>query len=228
MPVVTFSTRTVEVGWFGAPAASKKKSSKKTVSNSKATKTIKRQPNKLWLIAAGSFLLAFIILGLVWRTFTGPNYGQVAKFSQEATSKTALPNYTTLSTNYYSLNYPENYSQAGADISPAGVLDQKTLVSPDGQTKAVISINAAPYGGITLDSGYQNLVKQSDRYKFTNQYYHGEAIVIASGTKPPSESAALWLHNGFILTIKLSSATASQATLEQQLKDMLASVQFQD
>lgn len=216
VPVVTFSTRVIEIG--GLPS----KASGKTKPGAKSKKL-----SRNWLIAGAVVVILLVFALSLWRGISGPNYGDIAKISQDTSRNTALPSYTTLSTNYYTVNYPENYKQQASDINPAGVIDKKTLASHDGQTTIDITVKAAPYGGITEDSNYMFYVKNQPKYKLSNKYYHGEAVDLASSTVKPAEAAGMWLHNGFVITVKVASANLSQRAVDQRLKDLLTSIQFQ-
>mgnify|MGYP000111889622 CR=1 FL=1 len=213
LPVVKFSTKTVELG-------RQKKSSE--------SQTAKKLKPKLYATLA--VLLLFSLAGLyVWRTLSSPNIGKVAITNSYPSPTARLPEYTTLTTNYYSLNYSESYTQQPAQLAPAGILDYKKL-SKDlgagaGFSNIEITIKTAPDGGITLDSTYDYYLKKQDRFKFSNKYYHGEAIVIVKNIKGPPETAGLWLHGSFLMIIKITTPDKQQA-IDTELKDILSSVQW--
>jgi hypothetical protein len=212
-PVVNFSLKTVEIG--------------KTAQYGQRSAIWHKPP-----VLITATIVGLILVGaLLWRSLNGPNYGQVAVLSPDTTPTTKLPEYTTLTTNYYSVNYSQRYSQTPSDIPPGGILDQKILAynlgGQSGQSKIEIDIKAAPDGGITLDSVYDFYVKRLDRYKLTNKYYHGEAIDIARSVKGPPETAGMWLHGSFLMIIKLTTPDQKQ-NIDGELKDLLASVQWRD
>jgi hypothetical protein len=61
----------------------------------------------------------------------------------------------------------------------------------------------------------------------SNALYQGEVVDIVKNTKGAPETAAMWLHGGFLMIIKLTTADKSQA-ISGELKDMLASVQWRN
>jgi len=219
VPVVKFRIKTIQLG-------------AKSV-NSSQIKSKPSPPNKRKLfIGLASAVILIIMVGFVWHTLNAPNYGDIAKISPETTSTTKLPEYTTLTTNFYTLNYSERYQQAASNIPPAGVLDQKILAyqlgGQPGQSKIEILVKAAPDGGVTLDSSYDYYLKHPEQFKLSNKYYHGEAVDIARSTKSVSpETTAIWLHDGYLMTIKITTADTQQ-DIDSELKDVLSSVQWRN
>jgi hypothetical protein len=209
VPVVKFSLKTIEVG---RPEGLH----------------IKRR-RKLQLISF-SAVAVIAVAFLVWHSLAGPNYGQVAVISPDTTPTTKLPEYTTLTTNYYSINYSQSYTQQPSDIPPAGILDQKILshgAGQSGQSRIEIDIKAAPDGGITLDSTYDYYLKHQPQFKLSNKYYHGEAIDIARSTTGPPETAGMWLHGSYLMIVKITTPDNKQ-NIDGELKDLLSSVQWVD
>lgn len=213
MPVVKFSTKAVEIG---------------RRPKNHESQTAEKSKRKLYAVLGVVLLLS--LAGLyVWRTLSAPNIGKVAITNSYPSPTTRLPEYTTLTTNYYSLNYSESYIQQPTELAPAGVLDYKML-SRDlgggaGFSIIEITVKSAPDGGITLDSTYDYYLKKQDRFKFSNKYYHGEAIVIVKNTKGPPETAGMWLHRSFLMIVKITTPDKQQA-IDTELKDILSSVQW--
>jgi hypothetical protein len=188
-----------------------------------------KSSRRRWLVPA-AVVTALIIVSLgIWRTLSSPSYGQVAKTTEDTSPKTKLPEYTSLTTNYYTVNYSGRYSQQPTDIPPAGILDQKILAyqlgGQAGQSRFEIDIKSAPDGGITLDSNYIYYQQHPTLYKLSNKLYRGEIVDIAKKTSGSPEEDALWLHGSFLMVIKLTTADKNQA-IDTELKDMLASVQW--
>ena len=166
----------------------------------------------------------------VWHGLGTPNHGTVAIIAPDTTSQTKLPEYTVLTTDFYSLDYSQRYSQVPTDIPGAGLLDQKVLAyklgGQPGQSKIEVDIKAAPDGGITLDSSYIFYTKHSAQYKLSAKYYHGEAIDTArSQTSVPPETAGLWLHGSWLMIVKITTADPHQ-DIDTELKNILTSVQW--
>lgn len=212
LPVIKFSTRAVEIG---------------RRHKSHESQTAKKSKTKLYAVLA--VLLLFGLAGLyVWRTLSSPNIGKVAITNNYPSPTARLPEYTTLTTNYYSLSYSESYTQQPAQLAPAGILDYKKLskdLGGAGSSIIEITVKSAPDGGITLDSTYDYYLKKQDQFKFSNKYYHGEAIVIIKNIKGPPETAGLWLHGSFLMIIKITTPDKQQA-IDTELKDILSSVQW--
>lgn len=215
VPTVSVRLKTIDIGKLSRP-------------NKLDAAPSRRPTGRKRLVAAGLVGL-IIIAGLIWHTLNAPNYGQVAKISPDTTPTTKLPEFTSLTTNFYTINYSERYSQAPTDLPPPGVLDQKVLAyqlpAIAGQSRIEIDIKAAPDGGITLDSTYDYYVKHLSQYKLSNAYYHGEAVDIARSTKGSPETAGMWLHGSFLMVVKLTTPDTSQ-NIDGELKDLLSSVQW--
>ncbi|MBX4201412.1 hypothetical protein KW803_00750 [Candidatus Saccharibacteria bacterium] len=206
-------------------------SSKKHTRGAKTKSAFIFRRSRLFVPAAAVLVVALLI-GLVWRNLSSPNHGQIAVLSAETTPDTKLPEFTTLTTGFYSFNYSQRYNQIPTDIAPAGILDQKILAyklgGQPGQSKIEAIIKAAPYGGITLDSTYDYYLKHGAQYKMSNRLYGGEIVDIAKSKKgQPPETIALWLHNGFLLTVKLTTADVQQK-IDGELNDVLSSVQWRE
>jgi hypothetical protein len=212
VPQVKVSFRTIELG---------------KNSNSSTQKQPTR--NKKLLVSVCTALVVIFIGTIIWRSMASPGHGNIAVLAQDTSSNTPLPEYTSLTTNYYSLNYSERYAQVATDIPPAGVLDYKVLSyklgGQSGESKVQILVKPAPYGGIVLDSTYDYYAKHQQRYKMSNEFYHGEAINVARNLKGSPEAASIWLHDGFLLIIKITTPD-SQQSIDGELKDMLSSVQW--
>lgn len=216
MPVVKFSKRQITIGGGSGPRAA----------SGKAAKTWYRRR----LLPVGGIIILLLAGYLIWHSLGTPGYGTVAVISPDTTSQTKLPEYTTLTTDFYSLDYSERYSQVPTDIPPAGLLDQKILAyklgGQPGQSQIEVDIKAAPDGGITLDSSYDFYAKHLAQYKLSAKYYHGEAIDIArsQGNTPP-ETAGLWLHGSWLMIVKVTTADRHQ-DIDTELKNVLTSVQW--
>lgn len=218
VPVVKFSVRQIEFGNNNAPGRV-------------STRWTGRLNRKRNYILPGVILGAALLIFMIWHSINGPNYGQVAIIGPDTTTASKLPEYTTLTTNYYSLNYSQRYHQVPTDIAPAGLLDQKVLAfqlgGQTGQSEIEVDIKAAPYGGITLDNTYDFYAKHPMQYKMSNKFYRGEAVDIARSIKGQPETTAMWLHNGFIMVAKITTADAKQ-NINTELMDLLSSVQWRD
>lgn len=190
---------------------------------------IKRQRKAVWLLAGGLGILLIAIL--VWRYFSSPNYGQVAVINNQTTPDTHLPEYTALSTNFYTLNYSQRYNQVPTDIAPPGVLDQKILAyqlgGQPGKSQIEINIKAAPYGGIVLDKTYDYYTKHPNQYQLSNNLYQGELVDIAKSKTGKPEAVGMWLHGSFLMTVKITTPDKDQ-DIDGELKDLLASVQWRE
>ena len=212
MPQVKVSFRAVELGGKSSSGSAKKSN----------------KHRRVWSTVA---VLLFVVLAItfVWRSLSSPGHGNIAVLAEDTSNNSALPEYTTLTTNFYSLNYSGRYSQQPTDIPPAGVLDYKVLAfklgGQPGQSKIEVLVKSAPYGGIVLDSAYDYYAKHQDRFKMSNEFYHGEAIDIARSTKGPPEAAGMWLHDGFLLIAKITTPDKVQ-NIDDELKDLLSSVQW--
>jgi len=182
-----------------------------------------------WLVPAAVTALMVGILGYVWHSLGTPGYGDIATLSPETTNQSRLPEYTTLTTAIYSLNYSERYDQDPTDVPPAGIIDYKSLSyklgGQPGRSQIQIIVKAAPYGGIVLDSTYDYYAKHLDKYKLSNKYYHGEAIDIARSKSGAPEAAGLWLHDSYLMVVKITTADKDQ-DIDTELKDILSSVQW--
>jgi hypothetical protein len=216
VPVIKFSKRQVTIGGGRAEP------------NSAAH----QRRLKRWFLPASGIILLLLAAGFIWHNLSTPNHGDIAVIAPDTTAQTKLPEFTTLTTNFYSLNYSERYSQVPTDLTPAGLLDQKVLAynlsGQSGQSKIEVDIKAAPDGGITLDSTYDFYVKHLTQYKLSNKYYHGEAIDIARSVKGvPPETTGMWLHGSWLMVVKLTTADPHQ-NIDGELKDLLASVQWRD
>src|SRR5437868_6046840 len=66
------------------------------------------------LITASAIGLILLSI-LIWHSLNGPNYGQVAVLSPDTTPTTKLPEFTILTTSYYSVNYSQRYNQVPTD-----------------------------------------------------------------------------------------------------------------
>jgi hypothetical protein len=207
VPYLKFATKTIEVGRL----------TKKTPKNAK------------WLVWLSGAIAVLAVAGLVWHNLSSPSNGQVALTTEDASPTTKLPEYTSLTTNYYTVNYSGRYSQQATDIPPAGILDQKILAyqlgGGAGQSQVEIDIKAAPDGGITQESNYISWIQHASQYQISNKLYKGEIVDLAKKTTGSPEQDALWLHNGFVMVIKITSPDRSQ-DISTELKDMLASVQW--
>jgi hypothetical protein len=185
-----------------------------------------------WALPGAIIVGILLIGGFIWHSLGTPNHGDIATIAADTTSQTKLPEYTTLTTNFYSLNYSQRYSQVPTDIPPAGVLDQKILSyklgGQAGQSRIEIDIKAAPDGGITLDSTYDYYAKHLAQFKLDSKYYHGEAIDTArSQAGTPPEAAGLWLHGSWLMIVKITTDDPHQ-NIDAELKDLLSSVQWRD
>ncbi|MBX4197498.1 hypothetical protein KW801_03005 [Candidatus Saccharibacteria bacterium] len=182
-------------------------------------------------MSLASILILLAIVSLIWRNLSSPSVGQVAIANTPTGPTQKLPEYTTLSTNFYSLNYSQRYSQQATDIPPGGVLDQKVLSyklgGQPGNSTIEVLIKSAPYGGITLDSTYDYYLKHQTQFKLSNKFYHGEAIDIARSTKSSPETTGMWLHDSFLMIVKITTPDKSQ-NIDGELKDILTSVQWRD
>jgi hypothetical protein len=218
VPVIKVSLRPVIIGGSGAKPATT------------AKKQVKLR-SKRWILPAAGVIILLLAGYFIWHSLGTPSHGTVAVIAPDTNSQTKLPEYTTLTTNYYSLNYSLRYSQVPADIPAAGLLDQKILAyklgGQPGQSKIEIDIKAAPDGGITLDSNYDYYMKHPAQYKLSAKYYHGEAIDIARSTKGAPETAGLWLHGSWLMIVRVTTADPHQ-NIDGELKDLLSSVQWRE
>lgn len=215
VPVVSVRLKSFELGSSGWPEKTKLKSGAK--------------PR---LYTGAAILVLAVGIGVyVWRSFSSPSYGQVALSTSDSSPTPKIAEYQTLTTTYYSVNYPGRYHQQASDLPPAGTVDQKVLVyrlgGGLGQSKAEIDIKAAPYGGITMDSTYIYYQKHPELYKLSNGLYRGEIVDVAKSLKGPPETAGLWLHGGFLMIVKLTTPDQTQ-NINSELKDLLSSVQWRE
>jgi len=214
VPVIKFSKKPVVIG-----AAKPKTGSAKS-----------RQLNR-WALPAGIIVGILLIGGFIWHSLGTPNHGDIAVVAPDTGPHTALPEYTTLNTSYYSLDYSQRYSQLPTNVPLPGLVDQEILIHKlfgSGQSKIEVDIKAAPDGGITLDSTYDYYAKHQTQFKLGSKYYHGEAIDTARslpGAAP--EAAGLWLHGSWLMIVKITTPDTHQ-NIDQELKDLLSSVQWRD
>jgi hypothetical protein len=177
----------------------------------------------------GVLLVSIIVCGLIWRNLSSPGYGQVSIVKPDTSPTTKLPEYTSLTTNFYSVNYSQRYAQKPTDIPAAGLLDQKVLSyklgGQPGDSTIEIDIKSAPYGGITEDGTYIYYQKRPSQYKLSNKVYQGEIVDIATSLNGQPEATALWLHGSYLMLIKLTTADKDQS-ITSELNDLLSSLQW--
>lgn len=211
VPVLALSWKSIEIGKNHQPSG---------------------RHSKKWLkfgLPLGIVVLVLAIGVLVWRNLSSPGYGQISVVKADTTPTTKLPEYTSLTTNFYSVNYSERYAQKPTDIPPAGVLDQKILTyklgGQSGDSTIEINIKSAPDGGITQDGTYIYYQKHPSQYQLSNKLYQGEIVDLARNTSGQPEAAGLWLHGSYLMIVKLTTADKDQQ-IDNELKDLLSSVQW--
>src|SRR5579862_6600068 len=109
------------------------------------------------LLVSLAVAVGLIAIGIfIWQGMRSPSVGQIAQTNQDNSPQPKVAEYQTLSTDFYTLNYPGRYTQQPTDLPPAGILDHKVLSyslgGSSGNSTVTIDIKAAPDGGITQDS----------------------------------------------------------------------------
>jgi len=173
-------------------------------------------------------LLPVIAIYLIHRA-NSPAIGIVTtKNLSPPTSESDMSSYSTLSTSYLNLLYPDQYLPQLGKPKSADQLDYRlfsTKADDPNASTLEIYLSPAPVGGITLSSDYKKYYDDQKNYKFSNQIYQGQSVDIISRTSGADERIALWLNSKYILVVKFSSPDKSQ-NISDQLKTVLQSVQW--
>ncbi len=166
-----------------------------------------------------------------WHFLNSPAKGTIKLTPATPQSRQLLPEYESLNNDYFKLNYSGKYSSVPVTATASEIVRyslQETPKDPSEKPKGSLSIvlRHAPPGGITLDNDYQKYFKQRKDYKFSNKYFHGEAIDLAVKQNGGTDQVALWLHGPYVLAINLTKNQTNK-DLDNELKDILTSVQWQ-
>lgn len=172
-------------------------------------------------------LVIYLVIVLARHHLNSPAKGTVIESPSATPTVKNTTDYTSLQTSYYSLLYPSDFLPS-LQKSPEAFLDYKPFAANAESAKPStleIYVKPAPNGGISLDSEYKAIQSQHNIYKLSSAYYHGELVDIASRTSGGNERIALWMHNNYLLVIKISSPDKS-LDIDKQLKTILSSQQW--
>ncbi|HEX8182570.1 MAG TPA: hypothetical protein VF575_03130 [Candidatus Saccharimonadales bacterium] len=174
------------------------------------------------------FLGIALVLVFIYIQINRPVNGTIIQTKQPTVRDT--PTTKTLTTPYYSLQYPVNYDleprpTASASLS-AEVLKARQQNRFGTGSRITITVEPTPDGGVTEHSSYKLYMSQPDIYTVMTAEVGGENTISASRVDPNFEKTILWEHGKYLLTVTLIADTSS-STLDAELQTILTSLIWQ-
>lgn len=188
-------------------------------------------PKRTLVVLAGTFIIFGIAL-LVNAVMTAPTHGELTSHTLVSTTS---PDGSTvpLRTNSYQLQIPVGYTQqAGTPIGP-GLMDNKVFFGHTrtnmGSSKLAITLKSLPPEGLSGDSTYRLFVAQPDTYKLEAMVYGEQHIALATKQNTTTyEEVALCPYKQRLLTIALSSTTATSTEIHQDMEVLLSNISWKN
>lgn len=169
--------------------------------------------------------MVIFLIAAVWitaRQLSAPAYAPIN--SEAQTPAAPAGHLAGFSDDYLSLLYGSDFTDTHTD-PPVGTLDYRLL--KNGRQSLEIAVKPLSKGTIVLDSDYVSYKSQPKTYRLSRDFHGSEIIDIATKIQGPAETDALWVHDNYLLTLKLKS-TISSRPLGADLKNILDTVSWQN
>jgi hypothetical protein len=187
------------------------------------------KPKHPRLIATGSSILTFIILGvIIIHDLTAPVHGTIIhttaglKVIKASQTPIVAPDVTSKNS-YFSLTLPAGFTPQANSATPAGLLfyEMSLKHSLDGTLIVSITVKNLPPGGVSGDSSFETRVVQPTQYQASSISVAGDMIAVSSATVNDGV-VAFWPHKSYEATISVTTGLGDGGSGSQS--DELATI----
>ncbi len=191
-------------------------------------KVLSRKKVKL---SVGLLLLICAVIGLtaaVLHIMRQPANGDVIKTNPTELT-TPQPSVRTLDSKYFSTQYSGRY-QLLPSTNASASLQSWTLVAHQEagvgiQRKLSIVITKLPDGGVKEDSAYKLYAAHPELYQLSQAVYANDSVFVAKRTDTSYQQNILWPHDGYLLTVSLTSASQTDLA-DSELQSLLTALRW--
>jgi len=168
-----------------------------------------------------------------WHSFNGANEGIIQSPILPASAEVpATYGYKTLVLNGAEIQYPEYYNVQQNAAKVQGLLDYRLLTgrlaSSDTSSQIGITLKPLTAGSVQEDSNYRYYVLKADQYTKDVVDVDGATVSIFKKKADGFEQVLFVSHNGKVLIINLSAATADDANeLSKQVEKIMQGITWQ-